>query len=140
VQFRHEIVKKTQRILAIVCAIEARDLHLHPMRASKKIKNGVRLGTIFSVCVMIFCLTYLTSLNYFLYSPDNETITQNANPSGPTEEKSSATAFSFAEEILHEGSFEFSAKVIDQLFLHHIAEAEKLQIVHAELLLRPPRA
>jgi hypothetical protein len=111
------------------------------MAGTRNIEQGVGLGTILSVCLMIFCLVYLTSLNFFLYSPDCETTTQTASPSGPTEEKSSTTAgFSFAEEILHEGSFEFSAEISNQLFLHHIAEAERLQIVHPELILRPPRA
>jgi hypothetical protein len=89
---------------------------------------------------MIFCLTFLTSLNFFLYSSDGEVITKNASPSGPTEEKSSSAGFTLAEEILHEGSFEFNSLLSNQLCLHHIAEAGKLQIVHPELILRPPRA
>jgi hypothetical protein len=89
---------------------------------------------------MIFCLTFLTSINFFLYSSDNEVITQNTSPTGPTEEKTSNSGFSFAEEILHEGCFEFNSIMADQLCLHHIAEADDLQIVHPELLLRPPRA
>ena len=89
---------------------------------------------------MIFCLTFLTSLNYFLYSADGEVITKNVSPSGPTEEKSSNAGFSFAEEILHESSFEINSYISNQLCLHHIAEADKLQIVHPELILRPPRA
>lgn len=93
-----------------------------------------------SVCLMIFCLTFLTSLNYFLYSSDGEVITKNASPSGPTEEKSGNSGFSFAEEILHENSFEFDSHITNQLCLHHIAEADSLQIVHPELILRPPRA
>ena len=99
------------------------------------------VGTILSVCLMIFCLTFLTSLNFFLYSSDsNEVITKNASPSGPTEEKSSNSGFSLAEEILHESSFEFDSHLFNQLYLHHIAEADNLQIVHPELILRPPRA
>jgi len=89
---------------------------------------------------MIFCLTFLTSLNYFLYTPDGEVITKNVSPSGPTEEKSCSAGFSFVEEILHESSFEFNSYISNQLCLHHIAEADRLQIVHPELILRPPRA
>ena len=49
--------------------------------------------------------------------------------------------FSLTEEILHEASFEFSLEHCKQyLSLHHIAEAENLQIIHPELLLRPPRS
>ena len=108
-------------------------------RSSKPIKK-IKAGTILSVCLMIFCLTFLTSLNFFLYSPDQEVITKNATPSGPTEEKSCSSGLSLAEEILHEGSFEFNSDLFNQLYLHHIAEADKLQIVHPELILRPPRA
>ena len=100
----------------------------------------IHVGTIFSVCLMIFCLTFLTSLNFFLYSPDNEVISKIASPSGPTEEKSCNAGFSLAEEILHEGSFEFNSHLFTYLCLHHIAEADNLQIVHPELILRPPRA
>lgn len=88
---------------------------------------------------MIFCLTFLTSLNFFIYSPDKEAITKNASPSGPAEEKSSNSGFSLAEEILHESSFEFNSDLFNQLSLHHIVQADKLQIVHPELILRPPR-
>jgi hypothetical protein len=102
-------------------------------------KRRIPIGAIVSVCLMIFCLTFLTSLNYFLYSPDGEAITKNASPSGPTEEKSSSAGFSFAEEILHESSFEFNSEITNHLCLHHIAEADALQIVHPELILRPPR-
>jgi hypothetical protein len=89
---------------------------------------------------MIFCLTFLTSLNFFIYSSDTEVITKNASPSGPTEEKACNTGISLAEEIHHESSFEFNSQVSNQLCLHHIAEADKLQIFHPELILRPPKA
>ena len=101
-------------------------------------KNSI--GTILSVCLMIFCLLFLTSLNFVLYPSDGEVITHNASPTGPTEEKSSGSGFTLAEEILHESSFEFDSKLSNQLCLHHIAEAGKLQIIHPELILRPPRA
>lgn len=110
------------------------------MTRDKKSKNGITRGTVFSVCLMIFCLTFLTSLNFFIYSPDKEVITQNTTPAGPTEEKCVNSGFSLAEEILHEGSFEFNKQLINQLCLHHIAEADKLEIFHPELILRPPRA
>jgi hypothetical protein len=110
------------------------------MKRSGRPTSRIKAGTILSVCLMIFCLTFLTSLNFFLYSSDGEVITQNASPSGPTEEKSSNSGLSLAEEILHESSFEFNSHLFNQLCLHHIAEADKLQIVHPELILRPPRA
>lgn len=110
------------------------------MKGRNRSKYGIKTGTILSVCLMIFCLTFLTSLNFFIYSSDNEVIAQNTSPSGPTEEKSCSTGFSLAEEILHDSAFEFDLKLIDQLCLHHLAEADKLEIFHPELILRPPRA
>lgn len=106
----------------------------------RKIKTLPSVTTLLSVCLMIFCLTFLTSLNFFIYPTDKESIAQNASPSGPTEEKSSGSGFSLTEEILHEASFEFISNIVSVLSLHHIAEAENLQIIHPELLLRPPRS
>ena len=110
------------------------------MISRKRSKKRISPGTILSVCLMIFCLTFLTSLNFFIYPSDSEVITRNASPSGPTEEKACNTGISLAEEIHHESSFEFNSLLINQLCLHHIAEADKLQIIHTELLLRPPKA
>ena len=110
------------------------------MKGRNRSKIGIKTGTILSVCLMILCLTFLTSLNFFIYSSDNEVIAQATSPSGPTEEKSCSVGFSLAEEILHESSFEFDSKLIDQLCLHHLAESDKLEIFHPELILRPPRA
>jgi hypothetical protein len=89
---------------------------------------------------MIFCLTFLTTMNYFIYPSDSEVITQNTSPSGPTEEKCGGTSFSVIEEILHEDSFSFNFNISNHLYRHHIADAEKLEIFHPELFLRPPRA
>lgn len=111
------------------------------MVRNSRAKKAIGIGTIISVCLMLFCMSYLTSLNYFLYpSSDKEVISQNTPPSGPTEEKSSNAGFSLAEEIHHEDCFVFSHHSFNDHFLHHLTQAEKLQIVHPELLLRPPRA
>lgn len=108
----------------------------------RKKTNKLRyVATVLSVSLMIFCLSFLTSLNYFIYSCENEVITQTTSPSGPTEEKSgNSGSFSITEEILHEGSFELDLKSTSSLSLKHIAEAGKLQIIHPELILRPPRS
>lgn len=106
----------------------------------RKINKRCSLGTVLSVALMIFCLSFLTSLNYFIYACENEVITQNTSPSGPTEEKSgNSGSFSITEEILHERTFELNQESTSSLSLKHIAEAEKLQRIHPELLLRPPR-
>ncbi|HUQ64946.1 MAG TPA: hypothetical protein VM101_02255 [Flavitalea sp.] len=110
------------------------------MKSKKAANMQISPATVLSVCLMIFCLTFLTSVNFFIYSSDSEVITQNTSPSGPTEEKTGNTGVSFIEEILHESSFEFNSNPVNELCLHHIAHADELQIVHPELLLRPPRA
>lgn len=110
------------------------------VNGGKKIKKSYSAATVLSVCLMIFCLTFLTSLNFFLYSSDSEVTVQTGSPSGPTEEKSSNGGFSITEEILHESSFELDHTFYNSLSLHHIAEAQKLQIIHPELILRPPRS
>jgi hypothetical protein len=105
-----------------------------------------------SVCVMMFCLTFLTSLNYFLYPQDSNSSMIAADgfggedsdpdypPSGPTEEKSGSSSTTISEEILHELHPEFNFKAINQLYLHHIAESENIEMFHPELILPPPRA
>lgn len=109
------------------------------------------MGRILSVCLMIFCLTFLTAINYFIYPGNNQTISDNIGssnaeessnnfpPSGPTEEKSSSSGFSFSEEILHESVPEFNFQAINHMYLHHIANAEKIKLFYPELILRPPK-
>ena len=103
-----------------------------------------------SVCVMIFCLTFLTTLNYFIYSPDaqaaavgsgfgTEDTENDYPPSGPTEEKSGSST-TISEEILHELHPEFNFKASNQMYLHHIAESENIEMFHPELILPPPKA
>lgn len=104
-----------------------------------------------SVCLMLFCLTFLTSLNFFIYSGDSTLIAvvdipgsddneSDFPPSGPTEEKANNGASSISEEILHELHPEFNFKVLDQLYLHHITESENIELFHPELVLPPPKA
>ena len=102
---------------------------------------------------MLFCLTLLTSMNYFIYSPDNsngavaeagfggEESENDYPPTGPTEEKSgNSGTSSLSEEILHELHPEFNFRASNQLYLHHIAEAENIEMFHPELILPPPKA
>jgi hypothetical protein len=114
-------------------------------------KNTISISRAVSVCLMIFCLTFLTTLNYFVYPGDKETSafgvdfdcqeTENDYPpSGPTEEKSSSSGLTLAEEILHESHPEFNFKASNQLYLHHIAEAENIEMFHPELVLPPPKS
>jgi hypothetical protein len=124
------------------------------VKRSKKQQKNPGIGKLLSVCLMIFCLAFLTSINFFLYpsentatasrmSSDNGSDTKNGNypPSGPTEEKSSSsTSVTIAEEILHENHPEFNFFVSNHIYLHHIAEADNIEMFHPELVSPPPKA
>lgn len=121
------------------------------MREKRKINNGTLATKWLSVCLMIFCLTFLTTINYFLYPSDastsanffgmnSEESENDFPPSGPTEEKStSSSGLSLAEEMLHETHPEVNFNLTNLLYLHHIAEAEKIEMFHPELILPPPK-
>jgi hypothetical protein len=117
------------------------------------IANRLNLfGRTLSVCLMLFCLTFLTGLNFFLYPQQGDQVyaivdgfgTEDTDndypPSGPTEEKSNSSSTTISEEIIHELHPEFNFKAINQLYLHHIAEAENIEMFHPELILPPPKA
>lgn len=128
------------------------------MRAMKDHKTKEKPGLVatagkkLSVVLMIFCLIFLTSLNYFIYpqhsdaaqvagmATDAEAEDTGYPPSGPTEEKSGNCGFSIAEEILHETHPDLNFRAINQIYLHHIAEAEKVELFHPELILPPPKS
>jgi hypothetical protein len=100
---------------------------------------------------MIFCLTLLTSLNYFtcpsdkslsslnIFGLDTEETENDFSPSGPTEEKSSSQGSSISEEILHESHPELNFEAYNHIYLHHIAEADKIEMFHPELIVPPPK-
>jgi hypothetical protein len=124
------------------------------VKRSKKQLNNPGIGKLFSVCLMIFCLAFLTSINFFLYpsqhtetaskmNPDKSSDTKKSNfpPSGPTEEKSSSsTSVTISEEILHESHPEFNFFITNHIYLHHIAEADNIEMFHPELVSPPPKA
>jgi len=120
------------------------------MTGSVSNKKTMSLGRLLSVCLMVACLTLLTSMNLFLYSSaeevtssvmttDSEDSNNNFPPTGPTEEKSGNQAFSFSEEILHEAHPEFDFSASNHLYLHHIAEADNIEMFHPERILPPPK-
>lgn len=118
---------------------------------NNKLNKIQAVGRTLSVCLMFLCLTFLTSINFFLYPQGaskyqvvvNDFGTEESEndypPSGPTEEKSSSSSTTVSEEILHELHPEFNFKALDQLYLHHIAEAENIELFHPELVLPPPK-
>lgn len=122
------------------------------MKFQQEISPFANVCRIFSVCLMIFCLTFLTGLNYFIYTPQSSELASieggfgaedsesDYPPSGPTEEKTAGSGATISEEILHELHPDFAFKALDQLYLHHIAESENIQMFHPELILPPPKA
>lgn len=105
---------------------------------------------IFSVVLMTACLLFLTAVNFFLYPQHFDTessllaATNAQNRSEelpapiPTEEKSTESGLSLMEELLHEHHLLTELTALNKIFQHIIAEADKLQIVHFELLSPPP--
>ncbi len=96
---------------------------------------------------MCFCLSFLTCINIVLYQANNGAIKvsltpvpeEETVPSGPVEEKAPEknSSTSIIEEFLgapHQVELSFFNKSV----LHKIHIAEKLQIVHFELLSPPP--
>ncbi|MEP7258827.1 MAG: hypothetical protein ABI687_10565 [Flavitalea sp.] len=123
------------------------------MRKNYTFFRGVSSGRLLSIALMVFCLTFLTSLNYFLYPSSSDTTvvanngygsedTDNGYPSssgGPSEEKASS-GFSILEEFLHENHLAISFATMNKIFLHKVAEAQKIEMVHTELISPPPKA
>lgn len=100
-----------------------------------------------SVIVMSLCLILLTGINFVLYPQINNSITWNINSSGeicaedfpqvPTEEKSSENSTTIHEDFLHENDFDCWHVIPDGL-LHKLMSADKLQVIHYELISPPP--
>ena len=101
---------------------------------------------------LMLLLLFFTGVNYFIYGsnkPETKitwTCTEEessesypCNPAGP-DEKSPNSPVSFTEEYIHEGEEVTNPFWINHLFQHMIHEAEKLSIVHFELLSPPPEA
>jgi hypothetical protein len=121
------------------------------MTCKKSNKKTITVGKLLSICLMVFCLLFLTSLNFFVYPSGSDAMqssvfgmnTEESDndypPSGPTEEKSCNSSVTIAEEILHEAHPEFDFKASNQLYLHHIAEAQKIEMFHPERVLPPPK-
>lgn len=122
-------------------------------QASKKNKT-VEGWRVFAAIGMMLLLVLLTSMNFFTYnssgSPvktcwaagNDEETPETSNPCSPAgpDEKSPNKPVSVNEEYIHEGPDMDNPFWIDPLFAHKIHEAEKLQIVHFELITPPPKA
>ena len=113
-------------------------------------------GKIFLSAGFILLLLFLTSVNYFLYSPSGQSASAKIlvctdtsddgsatdlpnSPAGP-DEKSPNTPVSITVEYVHEHEDPINPLWMNTIFTHKVHESEKLRVVHFELLSPPPEA
>ncbi|MBO9566345.1 MAG: hypothetical protein J7621_26460 [Niastella sp.] len=122
-------------------------------QTSKKYQVFWLRKTIPAVAMMLLLLL-LTSMNFFVYaSSDSKAKTnwtasneeespETNNPCSPTgpDEKAPNKPVSVNEEYIHEGPEMDHPSGIESILAHKIHAAEKLQIVHFELVTPPPKA
>jgi hypothetical protein len=106
-----------------------------------KISRNISAGKIISAISMIFLLVFLTCVNQFIYgSCDKDAISACSNsPAGP-DEKSPDAPVSINEEYIHDHESPVNPFWANALFAHMIHEADKLTVVHFEILSPPPNA
>jgi hypothetical protein len=123
------------------------------MNTVSKISTNITAGKIISTVSMIFLLLFLTCINQFIYDSsdkDAATVSWNCNdeepgpcypnsPAGP-DEKSPDAPVSINEEYMHEHSSPVNPFWANAIFEHMIHEADKLRVVHFEILSPPPNA
>jgi len=116
---------------------------------TQKMTNSNR--TIFtkllSVILMCFCVIVVTGINFVLFPETNKSIAWNIDSSGeiceadspqvPTEEKSSENSTTVHEDFLHEYDSVYWLYPPIPL-LHKLMSADKLQVIHYELISPPP--
>jgi len=97
---------------------------------------------------MALLLLLLTGINYFIYAPSDpddllyeaeSTATIPGSPTGP-DEKSPTGPVSINEEYVHDHESPVNPFWANALFEHMIHEADKLCVVHFELVSPPPEA
>ena len=118
------------------------------MASYKKISAN-RLSKVVSTILMACCLFFLTGANFIVF-PRHQTAKtvssnipgkQDKDPSAPVEEKSTSNSSpTVQEEYLHE-KHSFKEIVRAESLVHHlILDAEKLAVVHYELISPPPKS
>jgi hypothetical protein len=122
------------------------------MNTVRKISTNITTGKIVSAVSMILLLVFLTCINQFLYGSDKEPVAAAWNcddsdpgpcyPNGPAgpDEKSPDAPVSINEEYIHEYHSAVNPFWANALFKHMIHEADKLCVVHLEIVLPPPNA
>jgi len=98
---------------------------------------------------MCFCLLFLTGINFIIYPPSHHSFCLSSAHNDasdeespvPTEEKSSSkTSVTVQEEYIHDTFNIRSLSDFVTASKYKIPAAEKLQIVHFELVSPPPKA
>jgi hypothetical protein len=123
------------------------------MNPVRKISQNITAGKIVSALSMIFLLAFLTCINQFIYGSSNKSsvgVSWNCGddepgpcyPNGPAgpDEKSPDAPVSINEEYIHEHGVPVNPFWANALFEHMIHEADKLRVVHFEILYPPPNA
>lgn len=115
------------------------------MNSAKKISFTFGAASrILSVLIMIVGLLFLTGSNFLIYShQQEELVCQQDSQEAPTpveeKSKSSTGSINIQEEYLHEKHSFKELTWLNDLLRHRIMDAEKLQIVHYELVSPPPK-
>ncbi len=103
------------------------------------------IGRYLSAAIMVSALLLLTGANFLVYADKEQTeiVCQQDSQEAPSpvEEKSKSTGggINIQEEYLHEKHSFKELAWLDGLLRHRIMDAEKLQIVHYELVSPPPK-
>lgn len=118
------------------------------MATAKKIAvYNLSFSKVLSVLLMCIALLFLTGANYFIYSihtqENKRCLTTGSNDNeapAPLEEKSkSSISLSIQEEYLHDKHSINEFARLTMLLHSRIHDAEKLTIVHYELVSPPPK-
>ena len=123
------------------------------MNQVRKISGITKAGKLTSAVVMIFLLLFLTCINQFVYSSGGKvaaSFSWNCNdedpgpcyPNGPAgpDEKTPDAPVTLNEELIHEHESTVNPFLSNAMFEHMIHEADKLCVVHFEILSPPPNA
>ena len=114
------------------------------MNTARKISNNKTAARVISAVAMMLLLLFLTCVNQFIYSsPDKDAVSVawdgDERPAGP-DEKSPNAPVSINEEYIHEHEWPVNPFWANALFEHKIHEADKLCVVHFDILVPPPNA
>jgi hypothetical protein len=111
-------------------------------------RQSFSVTKIVSVMMMCLCLLLLIGDNFFVYTIGSDNtknismitdIDENESPNPVEEHSKSNQGLTIQEEYLHERHSYKDFAWLTMLLYHRVLEAEKLQIVHYELVSPPPK-